>query len=166
MELILQNAFAGFIGGVTAAAFIGLGKYVYEILKKRQDIKSIRKLLIDGRFRIMEADKMYAQTREHNEKIGLQSSAGKLRTMQYNNTMKELDVNLKSYVNLSPTQKKDIFDALDWYHTKNIFVNAKGNMPRISDGIWPYVEMTEDQAKEKFQKLEDIKWLKLGKLEN
>ena len=87
------------------------------------------------------------------------------RAALYNNMLKQLDVALgKWLVNLSPSQRKDLFDALDWHHTGKLNAikrDRKAVFTDLPDGKWPTTEMTVESAKAKFEKLQSIKWLKL-----
>ena len=93
------------------------------------------------------------------------SSADALRAAQYNNMIKRLGVALEKWtVDLSHDQRKDIFDALDWYHTDSLQAIKKGGKAvfiEIPDGRWATTELPMEAAKEKFEKLQSIKWLKL-----
>ena len=49
------------------------------------------------------------------------SSGDALRAAQYNNMVKRLGIALEKWMaDLSHDQRKDIFDALDWYHTDSL----------------------------------------------
>ena len=93
------------------------------------------------------------------------SSADTLRAAQYTNMIKKLGVALEKWmVDLSHDQRKDIFDALNWYHTDSlpaIKKDGKAVFVELPDGKWPTTEMRIEAAKEKFEKLQSIKWLKL-----
>ena len=63
-------------------------------------------------------------------------------------------------------KRKDIFDALDWYHTESLYAtkDKDGNPVFVVDfpvGRWPTKEMQESHAADKFKRIEAIKWLKL-----
>ena len=61
-------------------------------------------------------------------------------------------------------QRKDIFNALDWYHTDSLHAvekDGKAVFVELLDGKWPTMEMPMKEAKKKFEKLQSITWLKL-----
>ena len=80
--------------------------------------------------------------------------------------IKRLDIAMEQWLaNLSHDQRKDIFDALDWYRTDSLqAIKRNGNAVFIDipDGRWPATEMSVEVAKEIFEKLQSIKWLKLN----
>ncbi len=60
-------------------------------------------------------------------------------------------------------QKKDVYDALDWYHTDSlnaVRTHGGGEFLEIPEGRWPTTEMSMEAAKSKFEKLRSIEWLK------
>ena len=80
--------------------------------------------------------------------------------------VKRLGIALEKWMmNLSHDQRKDVFDSLDWYHTDSLQAvkkDGKAVFVEIPDGRWPTTEMPLEIAKEKFEKLQSIKWLKLN----
>ena len=159
MESIVQSAFAGVIAALTATAILGIAKCIRQWWARRQDVKYIREVLIEGRKRVMEA------TDTLHKGMNATSSANALRAAQYNNMIKKLGVALEKWMlDLSHDHKKEIFDALDWYHTNSLQAiknNGKAVYIVLPDGLWPTTEMSLDAAKAKFEKLQSIKWLKL-----
>ena len=89
-----------------------------------------------------------------------------LRAAQYNNMTKELGVAIERWaLNLSHAQRKDIYDALDWYHTGGLYATKRDEgvvFMDIPEGRWPTVEMSMEAAREKFDRLEALEWLKLS----
>ena len=162
MESIVQSAAAGLIAALMATVILGFARLVRQWSARRQDVRYIRKLLMDGRKRVMDAEDTFHQ--------GMNATipGDALRAAQYKNTTKRLRVALKLWaVNLSHDQRKDIFDALDWHYTDSLHaVKRDGQVAfvdlDVSHGRWPTTEMTLQAAKEKFKKLEDIKWLSLS----
>ena len=160
MESIAQSAVAGLIAALAATAFLGLARLVRQWSARRQDARYIRKLLIEGRKRVMEAKDTFH--------IGMNatSSGDALRAAQYNNMIKQVRVALRLWVvNLSHDQRMDILDALDWHHTDSLHAvkkDGKAVFVDIPHGRWPTAEMTLQAAEGKFTKLEDIKWLSLS----
>ncbi len=161
MESIVQGAVAGLIAALAATTILGLARYVRQWLANRQDVKYIRELLAEGRTHVMEAGDMVF------EGMGATASADSIRASQYNRMIKELNVAFERWTtNLSHTQRKDIYDALDWYHDRPdalfaITRDGKVVFQEIPDGKWPTVDMSMEAAREKFDRLQSIKWLKL-----
>ena len=154
-----ESGFAGLIAALVATALLGVGRGIYQWWTWRQDVKYIRDLLVEGRKRVLDAKDI-----EHKE-IGARSLADDLRAAQYNNMIKQVGVALEQRtVALTHRQRKEILDALDWYHTESLnAVNVEGRMQyvKIPDGDWPTPDMSLDHAKIKFAKLQSIRWLKL-----
>ena len=159
MESIAQSAVAGLIAALVATTILGLAKYVHQWLARRQDVRYIRGVLIQGRTRVMASEDTF------HEGMNALIPADVLRAGQYNNMIRELGVALERWaVNLSHVQRKDVCDALNWYHTDGL--NATKNSGTVvfgepSEGRWPTAEMSMDAAREKFEKLQSIEWLKL-----
>ena len=132
---IAESAIAGLIAALTVTTILGLARCVRQWRAKRQDVGYIRNLLTEGRKRVMQATDTYH--------IGMDatSSGDALRAAQYNNMLKRLGVALEKWtVDLSHDQRKDIFDALDWYHTDSLQAVKKGEKAvfiEIPDGKWP-----------------------------
>ena len=85
---------------------------------------------------------------------------------QYNLIIKQLRVALDHTTSKLPyAKRKDIFNALDWYHVEFLYATRdKRDNPvfrDLPDGSWPGTEIQESQAVDKFKRLESIKWLKL-----
>ena len=101
------------------------------------------------------------------EEMDATASADIIRARQYNRMIKELGVAFEMWaVNLSHTQRKEIYDALDWYHVRTdaqfaIERDGKVVFQEVPDGKWPAPEMSAGKAKEKFDRLRGIEWLKL-----
>ena len=160
MESIAQSAVAGLIAALTATAILGSAKCVRQWSAKRQDVRYLRNLLTEGRKRVLEAGDTF------HKGMNATSSGDALRAAQYNNMVKRLGIALEKWMaDLSHDQRKDIFDALDWYHTDSLQAvkkDGKAVFIDIPDGRWPTTEMSLEVANEKFEKLQSIMWLKLG----
>ena len=160
MESIAQSAVAGLIAALTATAILGFAKCVRQWSAKRQDVRYLRNLLTEGRKRVLEAGDTF------HKGMNATSSGDALRAAQYNNMVKRLGIALEKWmVDLSHDQRKDIFDALDWYHTDSLQAvkkDGKAVFIDIPDGRWPTTEMSLEVTNEKFEKLQSIMWLKLG----
>ncbi|MYB89124.1 MAG: hypothetical protein F4X93_04100 [Proteobacteria bacterium] len=159
MDSVLQGAAAGLI----AAIAIGLFKYIYIQRARYQDIKHIRSLVIEGRKQVMGA-------KDHlNEEGKVKYSADFLRCAFYNNMLKKLKVALdKTAVTLTHVHRKEIYDALNWYNTdiymRDSIMIAGDQFYDLPEGKWPSHVMLFEEAKRKFENLQDIKWLKLDPL--
>ena len=69
-------------------------------------------------------------------------------------------------VHLSHDERKDIYDALDFYNADSYLVKKNtetGTVGYIQHpaGRWPYPTMSMGDAKNKFDQLESIGWLNL-----
>ena len=160
MEPIAQSALAGLIAALVATAILGISRCVRQRLARRQDVKYIHGLLIQGKRRVIEAEDTF------HGGMGTVMPADVLRAAQYNNMTKELGVAIERWaLNLSHAQRKDIYDALDWYHTGGLYATKRDEgvvFMDIPEGRWPTVEMSMEAAREKFDRLEALEWLKLS----
>ena len=141
---------AGLIAALTATTILGAAKWIHLKYLQRLDVKQIREVLTTGRKRVMDAT----------------LPGDVLRAAQYNLIIKQLRVALDHTTSKLPyAKRKDIFDALDWYHVKFLYAtkDERDNpvFRDLPDGSWPTTEMQESQAVDKFKRLESIKWLKL-----
>ena len=79
---------------------------------------------------------------------------------------KELGVAIERWaLGLSHAQRKEVYDALDWYHTDGLYATKRDDGVAFMDlpeGRWPTVEMSIEAAREKFDRLEAIGWLRLN----
>ena len=161
MEDIAGSAVAGLIAAVAATIILGVAKWVYQKHLQHLDINQIHEVLTDGRRRVLEAKKTF------NHDMNATLPGDMLRAAKYNLMIKQLRVALDHTTsNLSYAKRKEIFDALDWYHVKFVYLakDAAGNPVSRDDlpvGNWPTNAMQEIQAIDKFKGLESIKWLKL-----
>ena len=162
MESIALSAVAGVIAALAATAILGIARYVRHLWGRRQDVKYIRALIIEGKGRVMEAKDMYF------EGMDASISEGAARAAQYNIMLKQIGLALEKWaVMLSHDQRKDIYDALDWYHTNPeglpaIRHNGQVVIVQLPEGRLPIEDMSLQAAKDSFKKLESIKWLKLN----
>lgn len=162
MESIAQSAVAGLIAALAATFILGIAKYVRHLWGRRQDVKYIRSLLIEGRGRVMGSKDM------HFKGMNASISEGAMRAAQYNVMLKQIGLALEKWaVMLSHDQRKDIYDALDWYHANPeglpaIRRNGKVVVVELPEGRLPVEEMSLQAAKDSFERLGSIKWLKLN----
>ena len=159
MGSIIEGTISGSIGALVATAILSCVVLTRDWLAERRNVRYIRDLLIGERKRVMEAEDTSRKT------IGVTIPADTLRAAQYNNMIKQLGIALeKWFVNLSHDKRKDIFDALDWYHTDGLQAikkNNKAEFVELPDGKWPTTEMPKEVTKKKFENLQSIEWLKL-----
>ena len=160
MDGIGGNAVAGLIAALAATTILGVGKWIRLAYLRHLDVKYVREVITDGRRRVMGSK----DTFHHGMNATL--TADTLRSAQYNLMIKQLMVALDHATStLSHDQRKDVFDALDWYHTHSLHARKNNHgKPVFVDlplGRWPTTEMQERRAVDKFKLLESIKWLKL-----
>ena len=79
--------------------------------------------------------------------------------------IREVGVTLDKWAgNLSHAQRKDLYNALDWYHADGLYAtkrDGKVEFMELPEGKWPTTEMSLQEASRKFDQLQSIKWLKL-----
>ena len=159
MNPITQGAIAGLIGALAATAILGIASYSQNWWAKHQDVKYVRSLLAEGRKRVMEAQDTF------HSGMNATMPADVVRAAQYNHMMKEVGLALERWtVHLSHNQKKDIYDALDWYNQSGLNAvkrNGQVQFVNLPDGKWPTTTMSVEQAQRRFEELQSIKWLKL-----
>ena len=161
MENLTGNAVAGLVAALTATTILGLLKLMHLKYMQNREIKQIRDVLTVGRSRVMTAKKTLYRDMDATVHEDL------LRSAQYNLMIEQLRVALDHTTSKLPyAKRKEIFDALDWYHTKSLYLTKDeiGNPKFVIDfpvGRWTTREMQESSALEKFKRLESIKWLKL-----
>ena len=91
--------------------------------------------------------------------------ANALRAARYNVMLKELEVALDKWPTaLSYNQRQEIVEALDWYNLRSFSVEedwpGRVALKKMPDGVW-IGNLERETAREKFQNLKSIKWLKL-----
>ena len=164
MEDIAGSAVAGLIAALAATAILGSAKSIRFVCLKHLDKKHIRNLVRQGMRRVLDSRGTFHQGME------VELSADVLRAAQYNLMIKQLRVALEHETpNLSHIERKELHEALDWYHTQslNVTKDKQGHVqfPNLLPGNWPTTEMKAEFAESKFQRLSQIKWLKLYDLE-
>ena len=160
MEDIAGNAVAGLIAALTATTILGAAKWIH--LKRLQslDVKQIREVLTDGRKKVLESE----ETSFTNMDATADGDA--LRCAQYNLMIEQLRIALDHTTSKLPyVKRKEIFDALDWYHTEGLYARKDNNgnpvFVSLPPGKWPTTTMKKNFAIDKFKRIESIKWLKL-----
>lgn len=158
----VQSAIAGVIAAVVAAILLESARGVRRWIARRRDVKYIRELVIEGRERILNARVTYNERR-------VKYSEDFLRAAQYNHMIKKLRVGLEKWTpNLSHAHRRDLMDALDWYHTGGLHLVKGGSHKYESsfqddfpEGKWPTEDMKESHVTDRFTRLQAIRWLKL-----
>ena len=161
MEDIAGNAVAGLVAALTATIILGAAKWIH--LKRLQslDVKQIREVLTDGRKKVLESEETFFANMDAT------AHSDALRCAQYNLMIEQLRIALDHTTSKLPyVKRKEIFDALNWYHTEGLYARKDndGNPVFVSDfppGKWPTGTMEKNFAIDKFKHIESIKWLKL-----
>lgn len=153
-----ESAIAGVSAALTATVILGIARIIHRWQARRRDVNYVRGILSEGEALVFGAEESFSQ---HANAISTKDAH---RAAEYNRMLEKLRVALGNWApNLSHIQRRDLFDALDWYHTENLLaVFVKGNMQYIrpEEGKWYGQEMPEDVALTKFERLRLIKWLK------
>ena len=161
MEALWQSAIAGVFAGVAVTLILGLFRFGRRKWARRQDVRYIRALLTEGRIRVMGAKDI------HDNQSGQTLSADIVRAGNYNNMLMRIGVALEQWaMDLSHEERKDIYDALDWYNADKYFVKTNAEAGSVEyipspEGRWPWPQMSVGDAEKKFEQLESISWLKL-----
>ena len=160
METIIQSIWTGASAALVAAFVLEFASYIRRKLNSLRSIKHIREILEEGRDSVLTSK---------NEKISNPSMfipKDVVRVGEYNRMIRKLDVALNEWRSeLSFRQKKEIIEALNWYHTDTIFASKEGEeikFKEFPDGKWTHNTMYECEAKYRFEKLKSITWLKFG----
>lgn len=159
MNNILPSAVAGLVAALAATLILGVANYIRGWMSLRQDVNYVRELLIEGEELLM-SDRVI-------EVEGKAVSANLFRAEQYNLMTKRLRVALDGLLpNLSLDHRRDLFNALDWYHLDTIAAvmgpDGKPVFVSLPDGQWPKgAELDKATVEDKFKKLKEIEWLSL-----
>ena len=129
---IAESAIAGVSAALTATLILGIAKWLYRWWLKHRDVKYIRAILIEGQALVLGAKETF------HEGADVTSSADRLRAAQYNNMIRKLRVALEQWaVNLSHPQRRDVFDALNWFHTEGLLaLRMEGEMEYVQVSRW------------------------------
>ena len=162
-----QDILVSAVGGVFAAlAFAGLVQ-IWRYWQARKETAAIRNIIVEERRCIFDAKDVL----DPEDLCVTLARADEWRAQLYNKMLGEIRRTLDHRSPHLPLERKQsLLRALDWYHSEGVFVAPAPRVhgykfPQIEPGIWPGDEMSLDEAKEKFQKLEAVKWLKLPKVE-
>ena len=164
LSTLLENAIAGLFAGVAAAGVLWFFRHIRDGRDRRKDEKAIRDLL---RVRIGAVTKVgpKLQSKSAAHRPVDKDEVRRTRAYEYNVLLTELGLTLERWTpNLSLKQRKDIYDALDWYNLEGWY-DARYRAPRrpqdLVAGKWEAEGMEEKQFKAKLRELESIDWLKL-----
>ena len=151
---------SGAVAGIVAAIFLTAAKGIHEKYLQRCDVNQVREILTAGRKRVMESEDVF------NASMNATLPASPLRCAQYNLMIRQLAIALDHQTTkLSYAKRKQIFDALDWYHTDSLHATKDQNgcptFVILPEGRWPTPEMRLSDAVDRFNKLEAIGWLKM-----
>lgn len=157
---IAGNALAGVIAAVTATVLFSLLQWCRQHYLRRLDVKQIREVVTDGRRRVMKAKDSIIRS------MNIRVTGDVLRAGQYNLMIRQLEVVLDHATSQLPyAKRKEIFAALDWYNLESLpVIKDKQGAAVFVDlpaGKWVPRDMPESVARQKFERLESIKWLKL-----
>ncbi len=159
---ITNSAIAGVLAALVATIILGIAKWITLRAARSREIAFLREILSDGRRRVYEAKDTF------HKGMNATSPADCLRAARYNNMLKRLDPALKYWTpNLSQIRKKAIFDALNWYNTDSLLAKVHDGAPvwvEPPEGKWLGAEMSMEAARSKFEKIEEIRWLRLSKI--
>ena len=85
---------------------------------RKQEMKFLRTLISEDIQGILEAKDIAAADLPQGMEVTEDTPADVVRVAQFNILMKKIGVALERWTpNLTPFEKKEIYDALDWYHT-------------------------------------------------
>ena len=164
MDDLTGSIMAGVAAAIVATAILGIARWIRAWWRRYGDIKQIREIVKTGRERVVRAKGFF------HEGMQCDVPANVIRCGQYNLMIKQLAVLLDHRTsNLPYGERKQIHDALDWFHTDALSVikDAHGHPTIVSppEGTWPTRDMRMDHAKIRFDNLQTIGWLKLGPYE-
>ena len=161
VDTVVLGAASGFIAGLVVAAALGIAQEFREHVKRRQEERYLRSLFIEGKIILTTEDLQL-------EGLEITVPADHRRAAEYKILLRQVGVALERWSpHLSPSQRKDIYDALDWFHTdttRMLFVTTAENEGRfvdVPDGTFPAEAMTAEAAAEVYERLQAIGWLKL-----
>ncbi len=161
VDTVVQGAVSGLIAGMVVAAVLGIFREFRERVQRRQEEQYLRSLFIEGKMILTTEDLQL-------EGLGITVPADHRRAADYKRLSRQVGVALERWSpHLSPSQRKDIYDALDWFHTdptRMLFATTAENEGRfvdVPDGAFPAEAMSEEAAAEVYERLQAIGWLKL-----
>ena len=115
---------SGAVAGIVAAIFLTVAKGIHEKYLQRCDVNQVREILTAGRKRVMESEDVF------NASMNATLPASTLRCAQYNLMIRQLAIALDHQTTKLPyAKRKQIFDALDWYHTDSLHRDQGSERP-------------------------------------
>lgn len=156
------------VGGVVAAvSFAGLVQ-LWRLWQARKESAAIRNIIVEDRRLIFDAKDVL----DPEDSTARLARADEWRAVLYNEMLGEVGRTLDHWSPHLPLERKQrLLHALDWYHRGRVLVAPPPRIAghkkflQIEPGTWPGNEMSLDQARAKFGKIEAVKWLKLPKVE-
>ena len=162
-----QSLFVSSVGGVVAAVSFAVLVRMWGIWQARKEAAAIRNIIVEDRRLIFDA-KDVLDPEDLSVRL---ARADEWRAVLYNEMLGEVGRILDHWSpHLPQERKQSLLRALDWYHREGVVLAPSPRVvghkfPRVEPGTWPGDKMSLDEAKEKFEKLEAVKWLKLPKVE-
>ena len=164
-----QSLIVSSVGGVVAAVCFAGFVQLWRVWQAHKEATAVRNIILEYRGLIFDA-KDVADPKD--EKVRL-AGADEWRAVLCNEMLGEVGRTLDHWSPHLPLERKQsLLRALDWYHRGAYLVAPPPRIAgqkkflEIEPGSWPGNEMTLDEAKEKFGKLEAVKWLKLPGVES
>ena len=163
-----QSLVVSSVGGVVAAVFFAGLVQLWRVWQARKEAAAIRNIIVESRSLISDTKDMP----DPKDSSVTLARADEWRAVLYNEMLREVGRTLDHWSPHLPLERKQsLLRGLDWYHRGSVFVApgpriaGQKRFQEIEPGTWPGNEMSLDEAKEKFGKLEAVKWLKLPKVE-
>ena len=139
---------------------------MWQFWQAYKEAAAIRNFIIEERGLILKAKGLLDL--EDSSKMLIEADVWRARL--YNEMLEELGRMLDHWSpHLAQKRKLTLLSALDWYHKEGVHLRPGPavygrQFMDVAPGTWPYTEMSFDNAKDQFEKLEAVKWLKLPKL--
>lgn len=161
VDTIVGGSVAGLIAGLVIAVLLALASEARQLVKRRQEEKYVRDLFIEGKV-ILTTEDLPLRGGDYT------IPADDLRAAQYKMLLKQVGVGLERWTpHLSLSQRKDIYDALDWFHTDPERMLVLGTdegglrLLDVPEGTWPGTSMNEAAARSIYERLCLVRWLRL-----
>ena len=162
-----QSLYVSSVGGVVAAVSFACLVRLWGVWQARKEAAAIGKIIDEDRRLIFDAK----DVPDPDDLSVTFARADEWRAVLYNKMLGEVGRNLDHWSpHLPQERKQSLLRALDWYHREGVFLAPSPRVVghkflQVEPGTLPGDEMSLDEAKEKFGKLEAVKWLKLPKVE-
>jgi len=163
-----QSLVVSSVGGLVAAvSFAGLIQ-LWRVWQARKEAAAIRNIIVEDRRLIFDAK----DVPDPEDSTARLARADEWRAALFNEMLGEVGRTLDHWSPHLPLERKQsLLRALDWYHRGRVWVAPPPRIAghkkflQIEPGTWPGNEMSLDQARERFGRLEAVTWLKLPKVE-